>query len=417
MSLLSERYSDDGMSVVELSDFQKEYIGIYNEKIRAGEYKLRTRKCECGHTDYETIALKDRYGISSGTVICKNCGLIVTSPCLDDESNNSYYDNEYHYIYRAEEKPADIHFLNRKHDAKDIIDFVRKHGRLNEGRVLEIGCADGGNVAAFCECGYNASGIDLSHTYVEFGKEKGLDLYCMDAATFAQRGDRFDLVFLNHVLEHFTDVNRELEIIGKLLKPGGLLFIAVPGVKYLTYGAYYADFLQMLQSAHIYNFTETTLRNVMGINGFECIYANEFIYGLFRKGISTSTIVNAYPDIMEYLRTVETAGGNVAKLLICRVAKILSEYGAGEVLLYGTASELDTLVQNLPDLNSIKGFFYSNQKTPNEVGDYICSTESSNPVKCLLLVDNKNNSSLEESFWDITSKHNVKLYSVYGEIF
>ncbi len=417
MTLISNRYRNDGLSVVLLSELQQEKINQYNDKINRGEYSLRNKECECGHSDFKIIAEKDRYGIPSNTVICKNCGLIMTNPCLDDASNTSYYDNEYHYIYREEENPSDEKYLERKENAKDIIKFVKKHSRLTEGSVLEIGCADGGNVAAFCENGFKASGIDLSHKYIEYGKSKGLDLYCCDAVNFFKQDKQFDLIILNQVMEHFTDLRRELETIGKLLSAEGLLFVSVPGVKYLTYGAYYADFLQMLQSAHIYNFTETTLRNVMGINGFDCIFANEFIYGLFKKGTPVTHTANAYPDVMEYLRTVEAAEEDIPKLLLYRFRKILSKYGAGEVLLYGTDSELDALVQSVSDLSAIKGYFYSDKKSPNEIISYLRSHNKSDFPKCIIIADSMQNALLVESLGDVSNILGIDLYSVYCEIF
>ncbi len=417
MALISNRYDDDGRSSVQLSQLQQNYIRQYNEKITSGIYRLRDRVCECGNTDHELIAKKDRYGIPSNTVICRNCGLIVTSPCLDDESNNSYYDNEYHFIYREEETPSEEKFLERKRNACDIIKFVKKHSGADSGNVLEIGCADGGNVAAFAEAGYTASGIDLSHTYIEYGKEKGLDLYCCDARSFAEKGHRFDLIVLNQVLEHFTDVKRELAVIDQLLEPEGLLFVAVPGVRYLTYGAYYADFLQMLQSAHIYNFTKTTLQNVMGLCGYECIYANEFIYALFKKGKPVQTVTNAYSGVIDFLHTVEAAEENVTKLLIYRFERILSGHGSGEVMLYGTAEELDVLVSGVPDLSCIKGFFYSDSKAPDEVKKYILSLGKNNTPKCLIIADSKQNNVLVDQLEDLGRECGTKVYSVYGEIF
>lgn len=417
MAIISDRFIDDKQPAFDLSEIQKEYIRIFNDKCSSGEYGFEHLKCECGCNDFETIAKKDRYGIPVETVICRNCGLILTNPCLDSNSNNSFYDNEYHYIYRSEDKPSDENFLQRKNSAKDIIDFVRKHAKLYSGSVLEIGCADGGNVAAFEEAGYNASGIDLSHVYVNYGKEKGLNLYCSDARSFAQRGDTFDLVVLNHVLEHFTHLENELEIINSLLNPGGYLFIAVPGLKYLTYGAYEADFLRMLQNAHIYNFTKDTLCQVMKKYGFDCIYANEFIYSIFKKGTRENSFKNYYSDNINYLRTVEENVSDVITLIIIRAINKISSFPGKSVLLYGAAEEMDVLVQSLPDVGSIRGFFYSDRKTPAEVIEYIQSSSNSSDTKCLVLVDSKRDKSLCEAFFDQSKASRFELFSIYSEIF
>lgn len=411
--LLNERYKNDGIPAFNLSDIQRDYIRRYNEKCERGEYTFRKRKCECENGDFEVIAQKDRYGIPLDTVICRNCGLIMTSPCLDDASNNSFYDGEYHYIYRAETTPSDERFEERKKDAKRIIDFIQRHTGIGSGSVLEIGCADGGNISAFNESGYTATGIDLSHTYVEYGKRKGLDLYCSDATTFSQKGQKFDLIVLNHVLEHFTDLERELKTISSLMKDTGYLFVAVPGVKYLTFGAYNRDFLLMLQNAHIFNFTKDTLYQTMKKYGFDCIYSNEAVYALFKKGIPECSFSDHYTDNMDYLKCLEKAAGDAETLLIYRVVEKLSDCKKGDVLLYGTALELDTLVQQLPDLSVIRGFFYTDRKTPEEVVEYM----KDNGIHTLLFADAKNDIMFVQKIPELIKGSSIRLMSVYRELF
>ena len=417
MNLISKRFSNDGIPVLELSEIQRKYIRIFNEKCRNGTYSFRNRKCECGNGDFETIAQKDRYGLPVNTVICKNCGLIVTDPCLDDNSNNAFYDNEYPYIYREETTPSDEHFEERKREASSIISFIRKHTGIFDGNVLEIGCADGGNVAAFCENGYEASGIDLSHTYVEYGIKKGLNLRCCNASLAVADGIKYDLVILNQVLEHFTDIERELTVIKELLKPEGCLFIAVPGIRFMTYGAYGADFLHMLQNAHIYNFTKNTLCRILDQYGYECIYSNEFIYSTFRKSDHHKAYKNEYNDNMEYLRAVEKSNGDLRKLVFYRIEKLLSEYGNGDVLLYGTAMELDSLVGQLHTLSPIRGFFYSDKKSCDDVSEYIRTSFKTQPVKCLILADSDQNDALIDSLSHLIHDCGIDLYTIYGEVF
>ena len=413
IKLLNDRYTNDGIPAFNLSDIQRDYIHRFNEKCEKGEYSFRERKCECEKGDFEVIAQKDRYGIPLDTVICRNCGLILTSPCLDDESNNSFYDGEYHYIYRAETTPSDERFEERKNDAKRIIEFIQRYTGLESGGVLEIGCADGGNIAAFNESGYRGTGIDLSHIYVEYGKGKGLDLYCSDSTSFAKRGQQFDIVVLNHVLEHFTDLERELYTISCLMKDTGYLFVAVPGVKYLTFGAYDRDFLKMLQNAHIFNFTKDTLCQTMKKYGFDSIFANEAVYALFKKGTPESSFSNHYTDNMNYLKCVEEAAGDAEPLLIYRTVEKLSDCEKGDVLLYGTALELDALVQRLPDLSAIRGFFYTDRKTPEEVVEYMKDSE----IHRLLLVDAKNDILFVQKIPELIKDSSIRLMSVYRELF
>ncbi len=416
MALLDKRYENDGLSVYELNDVQKEYIRLFNKKCESGEYSYISYPCECSSHDFEIIAKKDRYGIPVKTVICKNCGLIMSNPRLDDRSNALFYDNEYHYIYRAETKPSYEKFAERKAHARLIIDFVRNHSHLTEGRVLEIGCADGGNVAAFSDAGYDAFGIDLSHTYTDFGISHGLHLYCCSSSEVAAKGDKYDLIILHHVLEHFTDLKTELGCIAEMLDPDGLLFIAVPGVKNLTFKAYGTDFLRMLQNAHVYNFTRDTLCQVMKKYGFEALFCNESIYGLFRKGNREHSFNNLYPDIREYLNSVESANGNNGILLIKRMVEILSKYKTDEVLVYGTAYETNVLAHLLNNKTMIRKWLTTEDNDFAGVLNCFNSESNEQSIKCLVLVSVDNDEVLMGKF-NTLRQSNIDIYSLYSDSF
>ena len=151
--------------------------------------------------------------------------------------------------------------------------------------------------------------------------------------------------------------------------------------------------------------------------GFDCIYANEFIYSIFKKGTRENSFENFYADILNYLRTVEDNTGDVVSLIIIRAINKISSFPGKSVLLYGAAEEMDVLVQSLPDVGSIRGFFYSDRKTPAEVIEYIQSSSNSSDTKCLVLVDSKRDKSLCEAFFDQSKASRFELFSIYSEIF
>ncbi|MBR5422083.1 MAG: class I SAM-dependent methyltransferase [Lachnospiraceae bacterium] len=412
--MISDRFINDGKPSLKLSELQRKHIAIFQDKCRSGEYMFVKRKCECGSMDCEIIAQKDRYGIAVDTVICKNCGLIRTSPFLDDGSNKRFYVEDYPFIYRAEVKPSEEKFFQERSTADIIVQFIRKHTNILQGDVLEIGCADGRNVIAFAEKGYNVVGIDLSSAYVEFGRRRGLNLFCCDASEYKERGQKFDIIVLNHVLEHFTDLERELGTIKGLLKQEGRLYIGVPGVRALSFGAYHGDFLLMLQNAHVYNFTRDTLCRVMRKYGFDTVFCNEGVYGIFKSGKSEEINGNSYLETMNYLREVELAAGDKEILLQNRLNEILGRYGTKEVLLYGTALELDAFVQKITELVPIKGFFYSDQKSPAEIAEYVCSVTD---VKCILVMDAEHNAQIMDELAMLLSNCECDIFSVYTDLF
>ena len=69
-------------------------------------------------------------------------------------------------------------------------------------RYLDVGCSTGFVVEAARDRGWDATGIDLNPSAVEFGRSRGLDLrtVALDHAGFA--AGSFDAISLFDVLEH-----------------------------------------------------------------------------------------------------------------------------------------------------------------------------------------------------------------------
>ena len=117
---------------------------------------------------------------------------------------------------------------------------------------------------------------------------------------------KYDLIILNHVLEHFLDIEQEVDVISKLLKKEGILFVAVPGIKALV-NSYGNDFLRYLQNAHVYDFTLGTLEQVMNKYGFELVTGNENVNAIFKyTGVKQKIEKNYFLDIMSFLYQLES---------------------------------------------------------------------------------------------------------------
>ena len=306
--MLSDRYLNDGIPTIPINDTQKEYLKVFRDKCNAGYYKQESYGCECGNdSDFEILSEKDRYGLPVRTVICPYCGLVMTNPRMTAVSYDRFYESEYPFIYRAIKKPDDEYLEKRIVYGRGLVNFIEQKVCLHGKDILEIGCAGGGIVKAFEERGYNAAGVDLSSEYVKFGLSKGINIRCCHSEELLKESKMYDLIILNHVLEHFTNLQKELHIVHKLLKPEGVLFIAVPGIKNLERN-YQNDFLLFLQNAHVYHFTKDTLIQVLRKYGFKVVYANEKIEAIFtamEDECENFERENYYSDIIKFLTTLE----------------------------------------------------------------------------------------------------------------
>jgi SAM-dependent methyltransferase len=121
-----------------------------------------------------------------------------------------------------------------------IIPYLEKQGAMSDGmRVLEIGCGEGGVLKAFAERGCICTGMDLSSSKIENGKELlkdevaqgkmhlfSADIY--DQNTMDTFRSQFDLIVLKDTIEHIPDQDRVMKQLPVYLAKGGKLFFAFP---------------------------------------------------------------------------------------------------------------------------------------------------------------------------------------------
>ncbi len=87
--------------------------------------------------------------------------------------------------------------------------------------VLDLGCGGGS---------FEVAGCSFSVVRVDLDREALHASNCIqaDAAKLPFAAGSIDLVVSNHSLEHFEDLTGSLAEIGRVIKPGGALYIAVP---------------------------------------------------------------------------------------------------------------------------------------------------------------------------------------------
>jgi SAM-dependent methyltransferase len=103
----------------------------------------------------------------------------------------------------------------------EFLDYFRPLlSRLSSGRILEIGCGEGGILAAIDAAEKVA--VDLSPAAIKVARTKAdgeFSVALAEALPFPT--ERFDLVVSLGVMEHFLDERRAFREIRRVLRPGG----------------------------------------------------------------------------------------------------------------------------------------------------------------------------------------------------
>ena len=107
-------------------------------------------------------------------------------------------------------------------------------------RILNVGCGSGELCFLLAQQGHLVVGIDPAEEYISMASaqagERSLSncsFIVSDLKGIFNTQQQYDVVFSTDVVEHISDDVQAIEQLTALVKPGGNLFITVPGGQYL----------------------------------------------------------------------------------------------------------------------------------------------------------------------------------------
>lgn len=98
-------------------------------------------------------------------------------------------------------------------------------------KVLNLGCGVGKEVKKFSEF-WDVVAADIDLSSVAHAR-KYTEVVRTDAHNIPFKSNTFDCVIISDVLEHLEDDSRTMDEILKATKPGGMIIITVPAIKFL----------------------------------------------------------------------------------------------------------------------------------------------------------------------------------------
>jgi len=126
---------------------------------------------------------------------------------------------------------------------------------VKDGRLLEIGCGSGWQLARMKEAGWTTKGLDFDPAAAQAARERGLDVQVGDARDLGLEPESFDAIVMAHVLEHVFDPVGLLAECRRLLKPGGRLISITPNGRSLGHRYFKESWRGLEPPRHIAVFT------------------------------------------------------------------------------------------------------------------------------------------------------------------
>ncbi|MBU1179640.1 class I SAM-dependent methyltransferase [Patescibacteria group bacterium] len=239
------------------------------------------KKCIlCGKNKFATVNKKGilKKGgpvLKFNNIICKNCGLVFMCPQPKED--------DYREIYKKYEKSRYAHENEDKtrmtaqndvgrEKAKEIHNFLKEY--LNsESKILDIGCGFGQISNHFKNTfKYNISAIEPSAVLSKIVREKfGVNVFCGSFDDFYEENtEKFNLLVMQHVFEHFIDPIKKLSQFKNLFLPNGVVYIEIPDV-----ASFKKPVNQFFDYMHPFSYSPKTFKELVYKNGYKIIKVNK----------------------------------------------------------------------------------------------------------------------------------------------
>jgi len=225
------------------------------------------------------ISLTDRRKGLSGVwrlVECDKCGVISMVPLPTDDQLASYYsvysrDNKVELSPRAGSRYPNLRKLfHRLSGDVDPRDFVQV---LAGARVLDYGCGHAGYLSDFHHRGVAISGAEIAEYAVEACRNDGYDVHQVeDFSHIPFPAREFDIVYLMQVFEHLRDPHEFFRELARILKSGGMLYLAVPNAASIWRAIFKRNWISgWFAPFHLFHYTRGALEALAGQYGFDLV--------------------------------------------------------------------------------------------------------------------------------------------------
>ncbi|HRD56933.1 MAG TPA: class I SAM-dependent methyltransferase [Ferruginibacter sp.] len=200
---------------------------------------------------------------------CSNCSFVFTQDIPSQEEIGKYYQSQ-NYISHSDTQQGLVNKLYhkvRKITLSGKRKLVAGKTGLTKGNLLDVGCGTGAFLNEMKLAGWQITGLEPD----EVARKNANDLYAINPMPsheiFNLPQSSYDAITLWHVLEHVHQLNEYVAQLNKLLKPAGVLFIAVPNYTSGDALHYKSHWAAYDVPRHLYHFSPNSMKLLMQNHG------------------------------------------------------------------------------------------------------------------------------------------------------
>lgn len=229
----------------------------------------------CQHNEWQTkfaLAKDYEYGLGPSDyqiVSCAHCGVLRLEPMPGSDVLKDYYPPVYANFFE-EEATLPRRILTGLYTRR-LIKYLSGLLDRAEADILDVGCASGHLMAAMerKNPGWRTTGVEISATAVAEGRKKGREILEGSIEELPLPEASFDLILLQHLIEHVVNPEALARKLAVALKPGGRIVIETPNTQCLDLKLFKKYWGGLHYPRHTYLFSRDNLKLLLAKVGLK----------------------------------------------------------------------------------------------------------------------------------------------------
>jgi len=189
---------------------------------------------------------------------------------------------------------------------------VRFLARKAGGKLLDVGCGNGGLMDWMQHLGWEVQGIEVDPVAAQRAIDRGLRVHQGKVEDVVFPPGSFDAITMTHVAEHFFDPRKVFRILERALKPGGVFVSVSPNPSGMSRRLFGNKWYALDPPRHLFLPTASAYRLMLESLGFEVQTRTSMrrFYWDFKESLSIATRgrVGAIPDSTMFKIAVRALG-------------------------------------------------------------------------------------------------------------
>jgi 2-polyprenyl-3-methyl-5-hydroxy-6-metoxy-1,4-benzoquinol methylase len=231
-------------------------------------------------------------------VQCTSCNFKFTNPRPESDSIGNYYQSD-DYISHSNTSKGFINFtykIIRKYTLLKKLQLISKFYKT--GSILDIGCGTGEFLNTCKDAQWKTVGIEPDDKTRKTASDRyALNIYSEDYLHELQ-DESFEIITMWHVLEHVPFLNERIKDLKRLVKPNGIIIIAVPNCDSLDAKIYKENWAAYDVPRHLYHFTPQTLEHVFKNHELKLFNILPMIFDSFYVSMLSEKIKRGKPNLL-----------------------------------------------------------------------------------------------------------------------